>query len=71
MERMTFEGITDQGHIRLLADVELPDQTRLYVTVATTVLHQQVHLRSPRLVHAKQVADFQLDVSEDEADANV
>ncbi len=35
MNIVTLEGIVEQGHIRLLSQVELPENTRVFVIVPT------------------------------------
>ena len=51
MDIVTFEGLVDQGQIRLKNGVQLPDQTRVYVIVPDFQLTPLPELRSPRLAH--------------------
>jgi hypothetical protein len=67
----TYEGIVEKGKIRLKTNVHLPDNTKVYVVVPETEAKLTTRVTSPRLVHRKQVADFKMEVSEDNSNASV
>ena len=65
MSVTTFEGVVENGRIRLLPDIQLPDNTKVYVIVPEIQIEQVVKIFSPRLLHPEQVADFKLEVFEE------
>lgn len=67
----TFEGSVENGLIRLRGNVALPDKTRVYVVVPEIADDQPARIRSPRLVHPEQAADFAKEVLEVQSDAGV
>ena len=71
MAMMTFEGVVENGRVRLPGDVVLPDNTKVYVTVPEQQTHGPVRVASPRLAHPEQAADFAKQVIEVEDDAGV
>jgi hypothetical protein len=65
MSATTFEGVVEQGQIRLDSDVSLPEGTRVYVVVpGIEIERKEVQLYSPRLARPEQIADFTLEVVE-------
>ena len=66
-----FEGVVKDGHIRLISDVRLPDNTKVFVVVSDLQVEQVAHVFTPRLVHSEQVADFVLEVVEEPSDAGI
>ena len=67
----TYEGVIEKGKIRLKTNIRLPDNTKVYVFVPETQAKKTVRITSPRLIHRKQVADFEMEISEDSSDAKV
>lgn len=67
----TFEGIVENGVIRLRDDVTLPEQTRVCVVIPEFDATPQAHVYSPRLVHPEQAGDFVKQVVEVDADAQL
>ncbi len=70
----TYEGIVENGRIRLLEDVVLPEKAKVYVVVPEVVvelppLPPVVHVRSPRLANPSHAARFQKTVHNDSEDA--
>jgi len=62
---MFLEGVVEQGQIKLNSDVRLPDGTKVYLVIPDLELEiKGVQLRSPRLAHPEQIADFEMDVVE-------
>jgi hypothetical protein len=68
---LTFEGMVEDGQIRLVAGVRLPDKTKVYVVVPEAGIEPVGRILSPRLAHPEQSADFRLEVSEEEPDAGL
>ncbi len=64
MRVATFEGVVDNGQIRLNVKVHLPDKTKVYVVVPDYEVNQTGHIFSPRLAHPEQVSDFKKEVVE-------
>jgi hypothetical protein len=71
MKGATYEGIVENGSVRLTQGIHLPESTRVYVIVPDAEPHRIVHLRSPRLVHPEQAKDFKLEVIEEGTDAKL
>jgi hypothetical protein len=67
----TFEGVVEQGRIRLKADVHLPEKTKVYVIIPEMQIERSVRIFSPRLAHPEQAADFELEIVEESTDASV
>lgn len=65
---LTIEGIVDNGQIKLVSDVRLPEHAKVYVIVPDMKLEQTVHLFSPRLKNPNQAADFEMELVEESAD---
>ena len=65
MSVTTFEGIVEQGQIRLASDVQLPEHTKVYIIVPDIELKEQgLNLQSPRLAHPERASDFEMEVIE-------
>ncbi len=71
MSIITLEGVIDNGQVRLRDNVRLPDNTRVYVVVPDIQVEEVAHIRSPRLAHPEQAADFKMEVVEESSDADV
>lgn len=68
---MTLEGVVEQGRIRLTPNIRLKDHTKVLVVVPEYRTEETRRIVSPRLVHADQLADFEMEVIEGAADVNV
>jgi hypothetical protein len=68
---VTFEGIVENGQIRLPAAVRLPERTKVYVVIPDVEVQPVAYIGSPRLVHPEQAADFQKEVFEEPSDADL
>ena len=71
MAVLTFEGIVENGQIRLRDKVTLPEHTKVYVVIPDVQISPQVHIYSPRLAHPEQAADFAKQIIEVSADAEL
>ena len=71
MGATTIEGIVENGQIRLLATVRLPERTRVYVVIPDVEIQPVAYIGSPRLVHPEQAADFQKEVIAEPSDADL
>mgnify|MGYP001170051896 CR=1 FL=1 len=58
MQVMTYEGIIENGEIRLIPNVSLPEKTRVYVVVPSLEVTHVVSVPSPRLAHPVLAAYF-------------
>ena len=67
----TYEGIVENGRVTLPPNIEIPDKTRVYVLVPDAEMPPTLYVASPRLVHPEQARDFEMQVTEDTADAGV
>ena len=67
MKVLTYEGYVENGCVHLPPDAVLPDKTRVYVVVPEVIevaIPPLPRIRSPRLVHPEQAADFVKEVFE-------
>ena len=71
MKVTTFEGIVENGQVRLPADVHLPEKAKVYVVVPDMEARQIAYIASPRLAHPEQAKDFQMQVIKETTDAGV
>ena len=67
----TFEGIVENGRIRLQDDIALPEQTKVYVVIPDFKAISRARVYSPRLVHPEQAAAFVKQIIEVDADAEL
>lgn len=67
----TFEGVVEEGKIRLKTGIRLPDKTKVYVIVPDIQIERGAKFFSPRLAHPEQAADFELEVVEESPDAGI
>ncbi len=71
MRVATFEGVIEQGQIRLKTSVRLPDNIKVYVVIPDFQVEQVAHVFTPRLVHPEQAAEFKMEIVEVASDADV
>ncbi len=71
MNVMAFEGVVDNGQIRLSADVRLPDKAKVYIIIPEMEGKKVAHIYSPRLAHPEQIDDFEMEVVEGPNHASV
>lgn len=65
-----LEGVVERGQIRLRENLELPDNTRVYIIIPGEQA-EVGHIYSPRLLNRSDLPDFQLEVREAGPDANI
>ena len=71
MSVVTLEGIVEHNQIRLLDNVQLPDNTKVYVIVPGIEIERAAHVYSPRLALREQASDFKMENVEGPSDADV
>ncbi len=71
MPILTFEGIVENGQIRLRDQVTLPEHAKVYVVIPDVEITLQAHVYSPRLAHPEQAVDFAKQAIEVSADAEL
>ena len=71
MSVATFEGVVEQGRIRLESGVRLPENTKVYVVVPDIQIERSARMISPRLAHPEQAKEFELEVIDEAANARV
>ena len=71
MNVTTFQGVVENGQIRLPEYVNLPEKTKVYVVIPDVTVRPRVYIGSPRLVHPEQSADFKKEVIVEVTNANV
>ena len=71
MSVVTFEGVIENGQIRLPAYFHLPNKTKVYVFIPDFDAKQKVHIPSPRLLHPEQAADFKKEVVKVKSNASL
>lgn len=65
MSIKTFEGIVEEGRVRLASDVRLSEHAKVYVLVPDFEVVEGYRLPSPRLARPEQASDFELEVIEE------
>lgn len=74
MSVVTYEGIVEQGSIRLTPEARLPEKAKVFVVVPDSpsdALPQLAHIYSPRLVNREDAQAFIMEVIEEDTDAAV
>lgn len=66
-----IEGIVENGQIRLLGSIQLPENTKVYVVVSDHESKPRARIYSPRLAHPEQADDFIKQVIEVSVDAQL
>jgi hypothetical protein len=67
----TYEGTVVNGQIRLQGDVELAENTRVYVVVPDTSVPSKGRVDTPRLAHPEQAKEFTMEVVDEVGDAGI
>jgi hypothetical protein len=71
MQVTAYEGIIENGQIRLKTNITLPEKMTVYVIIPNFETQNTVHIYSPRLVHPEQAADFKKEVIEELPNAGI
>ncbi len=71
MSVVTYEGVVENGQIRLKDEVRLPEHTTVYVLVPEVQHRPVFHVVSPRLVNPHDVTRFTMERVEEPTDAGV
>jgi len=71
MAILTFEGVVENGQIRLRDNVTLPERSKVYVVIPDEGTAPQAHIHSPRLAHPEQAAAFAKQIIEVPPDAGL
>lgn len=71
MAVQTFEGIIENGQIRLREQIRLPENAKVYVVIPDVVEAPPSRIVSPRLADPSQAKDFVKQVREEPEDAGV
>jgi hypothetical protein len=66
---VTYEGIVENHCVRLPAEADVPEKSKVYVLVPDPDEQRTVHIYSPRLSDPSQAAFFELKVTEEGTDA--
>ena len=67
----TYEGIVEDGRVRLPSNAGIPEKTRVYILVPDVENFSAPSVASPHLANPEQVIDFEKRIIEDTTDANV
>ena len=71
MSVVTYEGIVENGQIRLKDEVSLPENARVYVLVPGGAENPVARIATPRLVDPRDAVRFEMEIVEEPADAGV
>jgi hypothetical protein len=58
MNVATFEGIVENGQVKLPDDLRVPERTKVYVVIPGVGQPGATRMMSPRLAHPEQAQDF-------------
>lgn len=62
MNVATFEGIVENGQIKLPKNVRVPERTKVYVVIPGVGQPGAMRLMSPRVAHPEQAKDFKMTI---------
>ena len=62
MNVATFEGIVENGQVKLPDNARVPERTKVYVVILGVGQPGATRLMSPRLAHPEQAKDFEITV---------
>ena len=68
---VTYEGIIENGRVRLPSNVGIPEKTRVYVLVPDAENLQAPYVAGPHLANREQLRDFEKRIIEDTTDADI
>lgn len=67
----TYEGIIENGRVKLPESAHIPDKTKVYVLVPEGQTSHTPYVGSPRLIDPEKGRDFQKQVIEDTPNARL
>ncbi|HEY7915085.1 MAG TPA: hypothetical protein VIG62_24470 [Blastocatellia bacterium] len=71
MKGTTYEGVVENGKVRLPENIRLPEKAKVYVVVPDAESQPIAYIGSPRLLHSEQAGDFKKEVIEEINDAGI
>jgi len=71
MKVTAFEGVVENGQIRLPAGVRLPDKAKVYIVVPDVEMQPVAYIGSLHLARPAQIADFEKEVVAESHDAGL
>jgi len=71
MKIATYEGVIENGKVRLIENIRLPEKRKVYIIIPDLEEQPIAHIGSPRLLHPEQMDDFKKEVLEETNDASL
>ncbi|MBI3849941.1 MAG: hypothetical protein HY298_06575 [Verrucomicrobia bacterium] len=71
MSVTTFEGVVENGQIRLAADICLPEKAKVYVIIPNGAVPPPAFMASPRLAHPEEAIAFKMQVIQEAPNTGV
>jgi hypothetical protein len=71
MQVIAYEGVIENGRVRLDADVRLPENAKVFVVIPSISAGKTLRVYSPRLAHPEQAVDFRKEIVEEAQNAGV
>ncbi|MEW6210703.1 MAG: hypothetical protein AB1631_20225 [Acidobacteriota bacterium] len=71
MKVATYEGVVEDGQVRLPDKVRQPEKVKVYVVVPDAEAQTIAYIGSPRLARPEQAKDFKKEVIEEANDASL
>ena len=65
MNLIAFEGVVDNGQIKLPPNVQLPNNAKVFIVVPEAASTPVAHIFSPRLANPAQAKDFVMEVTDE------
>lgn len=70
MKTTTYEATVENGQIKILSAVRLPENAKVYVVVPDPEEGSRFRVATPHLARPEQMADFIMEVAEEWQDAD-
>ena len=71
MKVTAYEATVENGQVKIIGSVHLPERARVYVVVPESRDVPVFHVGSPRLARPEQAADFRMEVAEEPDDGGL
>jgi hypothetical protein len=71
MKTATYEGIVENGQIRLVGAANLPEHATVHIVAPAREPGRTIHIRSPRLAQPELAVEFVKEIIEDRQDAGL